>query len=414
MSKLHQYTCTYNSHSKKNVERETNVFFTNYRVICLSTKYVFDIPLCFIESNSVKIPTFSSLTKASSYIQLNIKKKIDLLSNAPQYMKDNFSSNELQSSNYSLPSYVMIKFKDKQFDMNKSNEILTLAIKSKEYDMQRKKKEVYENLLNNQNKDDQVQYEGLTAEEVENAKKLTRGKGLGLSRVQNAIKQNMEKQYDKINTAFTDINSLKSNVKEMISLAQIIRSNININSKIEDANSKEINSVLSKIGFVDPVTKEVSGSEYYVKLAEQINEYFDDYFKKNPKVKVITLIDAYCVYNRARGGNTISPKDMKQALDNFKNVTQKVMMKNYNNEMIVLHTKDYSNENILEMVKKFMVDNKKKCINGKELAEILNVGNVILEKILIGDMLKEGYLLEDESDLDVVYYQNLIKGYQLK
>ena len=37
---------------------------------------------------------------------------------------------------------------------------------------------------------------GPTAEEIENAKKLTRGKGLGLSRVQNAIKQNMEKQSD--------------------------------------------------------------------------------------------------------------------------------------------------------------------------------------------------------------------------
>ena len=391
------------------------MFFTNYRVLCLSTKYVFDIPLCFIESNSVKKPTFASLTNASTYIQINIKKKINLLSDAPQYMKDNFSSNDLQSSNYSLPSYAMIKFKDKQFDMNKSNEILSLAIKSKEYDIQRKKKEVYENLLNKQNQNnDKEQYEGLTAEEVENAKNLTRGKGLGLSRVQNAIKQNMEKQSEKINSAFTDITSLKSHVKEMISLAQIIRSNININAKIEDANSKEINSVLSKIGFVDPVTKEVSGSEYYVKLAEQINEYFDDYFKKNPKVKVITLIDAYCVYNRARGGNTISPKDMKQALDNFKNVTQKVMWKNYNNEMIVLHTKDYSNENILEMVKKFMTDNKKKSINVKELAEILNVGNVILEKILIEDMLKEGYLLEDESDLDVVYYQNYIKGYKME
>ena len=108
------------------------MFFTNYRVLCLSTKYVFDIPLCFIESNSVKTPTFASLTNASTYIQINIKKKINLLSDAPQYMKDNFSSNDLQSSNYSLPSYAMIKFKDKHFDMNKSNEILSLAIKSKE------------------------------------------------------------------------------------------------------------------------------------------------------------------------------------------------------------------------------------------------------------------------------------------
>lgn len=62
----------------------------------------------------------------------------------------------------------------------------------------------------------------------------------------------------------------------------------------------EINQVLSSIGFIDPVTKETSGKDFYKELAIQINSFFYDYFKKT-NIGIITLIDAYCIYNRARG-----------------------------------------------------------------------------------------------------------------
>jgi hypothetical protein len=66
----------------------------------------------------------------------------------------------------------------------------------------------------------------------------------------------------------------------------------------------EISQVLSSIGFIDPVTKETSGKDFYHKLGLQMNEYFIDYFKRSND-KLITLIDAYCIYNRARGISNI-------------------------------------------------------------------------------------------------------------
>jgi hypothetical protein len=62
----------------------------------------------------------------------------------------------------------------------------------------------------------------------------------------------------------------------------------------------EINGVLYSIGFIDPVTKETSGRDYYRDLADQIKLFFIDYFNKNG-VGILTLIDAYCIYNLARG-----------------------------------------------------------------------------------------------------------------
>ncbi len=67
-----------------------------------------------------------------------------------------------------------------------------------------------------------------------------------------------------------------------------------------DPTMNQIDQVLFSIGFVDPVTKETAGKDYYIDLAKQISLYFTEYFVKN-KIGILSLIDAYCYYNRSRG-----------------------------------------------------------------------------------------------------------------
>ncbi len=84
-----------------------------------------------------------------------------------------------------------------------------------------------------------------------------------------------------------------------IDIAQQIRSKLNSLKQDDDPAMQEIKKVLDNIGYIDPVTKETSGKDYYVQLAHQINKYFADYLQND--VGIITLTDAYGVYNRARG-----------------------------------------------------------------------------------------------------------------
>lgn len=72
----------------------------------------------------------------------------------------------------------------------------------------------------------------------------------------------------------------------------------------QDSKLSEINGILSKIGFIDPVTKETSGKDYYIELGKQVSEFFVDYFNKH-SLGILTLIDAYHYYNRARGISNI-------------------------------------------------------------------------------------------------------------
>lgn len=67
----------------------------------------------------------------------------------------------------------------------------------------------------------------------------------------------------------------------------------------DNTQSQDIAGILQNIGFIDPVTKETSGKEYYKELSKQIAVFLNDYL--NTSVGIISLIDAYCLYNRARG-----------------------------------------------------------------------------------------------------------------
>jgi len=431
--------------NKNNKFYDTNIYYTNFRIVVCSNDYLFDIPLMFIASHWTKKPFFSSVN--SSYIQCDLQNNIFLGSSCPRYIYDNFSQNQIMNTNYTLPGYIQIKFKHNPEDLDNSYNFLKKAIKGKEWMIQFKKPEPpqpiqkpqqnYNNFnnnnfnnnnfnnnnfnnnnFNNNNFNNNNNFQNNNNEEPQFKINNEIGEGgIGLSRIQNLQRKKINNQNKMISGSFNNIQTFRQNAEELISLAQQIRAKLsssksNINENTSQA--AEINSILSKIGFIDPVTKEVAGSDYYIKLAEQINLYFTDYFKKNPDIKVITLIDAYCIYNRARGGNTISPKDMSQAINNFDKVAGEIKVKNFNQEMIVLHTNEFSNENLINLIKNYMQQNNKDYIELKSLSNIINVKNVLLETILIDDLLNNGLLLIDEFDLDVRYYLNKILNYKLK
>ena len=384
--------------ANENKHYNANVFYTNFRILCLTGDTAIDIPYTFIFNHYTKTPIFSG----RKYIYLEFKQGTNLLSCPPNYIRENYPPQQINNSRYTLPKFGMIKFSDKDADMEKSYQFLKTGIKAKEYEMSFKSKQPQ----------NQVGSGGINPNFIVQQPKAT---GLGMDRVKNMVRGKLDTQQQMITGSFTDIGSLRQNAEIMIQIATQIRNKIanNPNNKSEN---DEINSVLSKIGFVDPITKEVAGSEYYVKLGEQINQFFMDYFSKNPKTKALTLIDAYCLYNRARTGNTISPKDMKQAIKQLTSgkVMHDIIIKNFNNEMIVIQTPEFSGKNILAMIKNFMKEKKQHYIELNDLTEILHVENVLLEKTIIEDLLLSGYILIDESDLEVRYYLNIILPYQLK
>ena len=88
-----------------------------------------------------------------------------------------------------------------------------------------------------------------------------------------------------------------------------------------------------------------------MELGNQIKEFFLNYFINNSE-GIITLIDAYHYYNRARGmsnfilfmfkKDTISPKEMRRAIEILENTNSNnnssINFKTFKNDMILLFT----------------------------------------------------------------------------
>lgn len=111
---------------------------------------------------------------------------------------------------------------------------------------------------------------------------------------------------------------------------------------------------------------------------------------------------------------------MKSALKYFPNNTNtsKVHIKVFQNEMIMLHTgnkyiiilDEYSLESLNQKMKSYLQGDKNN-LTLKEFSELTTNKNQLLSKILIDEMVDKGYLLLDESDLDVKFYLNKILNY---
>lgn len=259
-----------------NVQRQMKFYITNYRIILINTSKIFDVPLSVITSHYVKKPFFGS-----GYICVYMQTKV------PFYIKTFLNQNSIS---FKYPSYIMIKFKDHTYDMDTPNKMIDYNIKNKDYDIVPdkiiKKKQEEENKKTNDNNSNTT---------IENNLNL---QGLGYQRVINMMENRNKENANLINTSFTDFKSLKDNTEKLVELGAQLKAKIE-NTSNSTNDKEEISSVLQKIGYIDPVTKETSGNEFLKQLTIQIEEFFINYFSKNEGI--ITLIDAYCIYNRARG-----------------------------------------------------------------------------------------------------------------
>lgn len=67
------------------------------------------------------------------------------------------------------------------------------------------------------------------------------------------------------------------------------------------------------------ITKQASGNKYFTELAKDLAKILEKIIEKFKGI--ITLMDLFCIYNRARGTDPISPQDLYQACCNLSKVS---------------------------------------------------------------------------------------------
>ncbi|DAZ95899.1 TPA: hypothetical protein N0F65_012610 [Lagenidium giganteum] len=173
-----------------------------------------------------------------------------------------------------------------------------------------------------------------------------------LRRQQEAQKETLELA----TSAFSDLTHLMEKAKDMVGLiekyVEIQKANeaksegegSTGSSKEDDLN--KLSSLMLDMGITSPVTRENSGAAYYQQLARQLAEFLSVQLPKHGGI--MTLSDIYCVFNRARGVELISPDDLYHAASLQKKLRLGSHLRRFDGGLIVLQSDSHREDRVAE------------------------------------------------------------------
>ena len=82
-----------------------------------------------------------------------------------------------------------------------------------------------------------------------------------------------------------------------------------------------------KIFYIFIFYRDLAGKNYFTELAKEVEKFLVTVIDKFGGV--LALVDIYCMYNRARGTDLISPEDLLIACNKLNTISEKVILRTY-------------------------------------------------------------------------------------
>nr|CAG4651990.1 EOG090X09MN [Triops cancriformis] len=229
----------------------------------------------------------------------------------------------------------------------------------------------------------------------------------GIVGIERMLQEKTQQTEHNISLAFQDLQKLMDMAKDMVSLAKSM--SVKIKEKQGDITEDEtvrFKSYLLSLGIEDPVTKESFGSDntYYQELAKEIAQILQQ--PVQDRGGMISLSDAYCIVNRARGLELISPADLLSACQEMHRLSSlPLKLRNFDSGLLVLQLNTQSDDEVNH-------DTADKVEGSFPLgAEALAAQMGISVSLAKGRLLaaeRAGLIVRDDSIHGLFFYPNLI------
>jgi len=203
-----------------------------------------------------------------------------------------------------------------------------------------------------------------------------------------------------LNQAFSDLKALMENAKAMVELAQQMG---DVQNKLSSTETSQLRDYMLSMGIPSPVTRLSAGSLYHSELARQLADFVTGCPAMRSSAGMLPLTDIYCLYNRARGTDLISPGDLNAACQLFKPLGLPIRLRKFDSGGTVVQWASHSDEVVARSIAEKV--GRMQRATAVDIAEEFGVSlSVAREQLLTAE--RAGLLCRDASFEGLVFYPN--------
>ncbi|KAJ2801881.1 Vacuolar protein-sorting-associated protein 36 [Coemansia guatemalensis] len=169
----------------------------------------------------------------------------------------------------------------------------------------------------------------------------------GISTIVSAAHETGRARDVRLKSAFSDLDALTAMANEMVGMAEHIATQLNspAASKLHKAGGGEsdedsaarvdaFRQYVLDLGIESPVTKDTAGAVFHEELARELCDYLENYVSQSGGT--VALVDAYCLYNRAREFTLVYPSDFVQACGKFEKLGLGLRLREYPSGLLTI------------------------------------------------------------------------------
>ncbi|XP_051902840.1 vacuolar protein-sorting-associated protein 36 [Hippocampus zosterae] len=232
-----------------------------------------------------------------------------------------------------------------------------------------------------------------------------RTRAVGIVGIERKIEERRKETDKNISEAFEDLSKLMVKAKEMVELSKSIANKIkDKQGDITEDETIRFKSYLLSMGIANPVTREThgSGTHYHMQLAKQLGDMLQAPLEE--RGGMMALSEVYCLVNRARGMELLSPEDLLNACKMFESLKLPLRLRVFDSGVMVVQLQSHSEEEMIASALDNVTD--KGSLTAEEFAKLLGLSVLLSkERLLLAE--KMGHLCRDDSVEGLRFYPNL-------
>ncbi|KAF4025624.1 hypothetical protein G4228_017789, partial [Cervus hanglu yarkandensis] len=193
--------------------------------------------------------------------------------------------------------------------------------------------------------------------------------------------------------------------KEMVELSKSIANKIkDKQGDITEDETIRFKSYLLSMGIANPVTRETygSGTQYHMQLARQLAGILQAPLEE--RGGIMSLTEVYCLVNRARGMELLSPEDLVNACKMLEALKLPLRLRVFDSGVMVIELQSHKEEEMVASALETVSE--KGSLTSEEFAKLVGMSVLLAkERLLLAE--KMGHLCRDDSVEGLRFYPNL-------